>query len=385
MKSFLKSTGLNRSLWSRLAGFTAMLVAGTQAYGAGEFIADSTRGAKLFETLQCVECHTVGGKGGKIGPDLGKIIDRDFTPASLAATMWNHAPAMWAAMNARNIQPGDVNAQAARDLYAYFYSTRFFDKPGDAGRGKRAFAERGCTKCHGLTEVAKPMVKPVSQWEVIDNPVALAQVMWNHRQYMMDETGAAKVKWPELSAQDLTDILVYVRHLPNPPSKAPVFTIGTDHDGVAVFNSKGCPVCHKPGSGLAERIRGETLTAIAAEMWNHAPRMAAAGAKPVEFAPGEMEEMLNYLWARQFFQDAGNPGAGKRVFENKKCAVCHRDGGAPKIEGQSLTSADMVSALWHHGPQMLDQMKSKNIGWPRFEGSQMSDLLAFLNSGSAAK
>ena len=38
------------------------------------------------------------GGGGKIGPDLGRIIDRGFTPASLAATMWNHAPAMWHAM-----------------------------------------------------------------------------------------------------------------------------------------------------------------------------------------------------------------------------------------------------------------------------------------------
>jgi hypothetical protein len=40
----------------------------------------------------------------------------------------------------------------------------------------------------------------------------------------------------------------------------------------------------------------------------------------------------------------------------------------------------MVSALWHHGPQMLDGMKVKGIAWPRFEGAQMSDLIAFLNS-----
>ncbi len=355
-------------------------------YGAGgDFIADSARGAKLFETLDCVQCHSVAGRGGKVGPDLGKIIDRDFTPASLAATMWNHAPGMWASMKAKGIQPGDMNAQAARDLYAYFYSAHFFDKPGDAGRGKRAFTERGCTKCHGLTENVKPGVKPVAQWETLDNPIALAQAMWNHRQYMLDESGASKVKWPELSAQDLTDVLVYVRNLAKSAAKTGVFAMGAEHDGAAIFNAKGCPVCHKPGSGLAERIRGETLTAIAAEMWNHAPRMASAGAKPVEFAPGEMQDLLNYLWARQFFQDAGNPAAGKRVFENKRCVSCHRDGGAPKIEGQSLTSADMVSALWHHGPQMLDQMKTKNIGWPRFEGSQMSDLLAYLNSGGGSK
>jgi len=355
-------------------------------YGAGDFIADSARGQKLFETLQCVQCHSVAGQGGRIAPDLGKIVDRDFTPASLAATMWNHAPSMWASMRTRGIQAADMNAQAARDLYAYFYSARFFDKPGDAGRGKRAFTDRGCTKCHGLTSPARPMVKPVSQWEVVDDPITLAQAMWNHRQYMIDESGASRVKLPELSAQDLTDILVYVRHLPSPPSKAPVFMIGTDHDGVAVFNAKGCPECHTSGTELGLKLKGETLTAIAAQMWNHAPKMAV-GTKPVQFAPGEMRELLDYLWARQFFQDTGNSSAGRRVFDAKRCSTCHRDSsnGAPKIEGTSLTAADMVSALWHHGPQMLDQMKTKNIAWPRFEGSQMSDLLAYLNSGSAGK
>jgi hypothetical protein len=36
--------------------------------------------------------------------------------------------------------------------------------------------------------------------------------------------------------------------------------------------------------------------------------------------------------------------------------------------------------LWHHGPQMLDQMKTKGIAWPRFEGSDMANLIAYLNA-----
>jgi hypothetical protein len=28
---------------------------------------------------------------------------------------------------------------------------------------------------------------------------------------------------------------------------------------------------------------------------------------------------------------------------------------------------------------MLDRMQSKKIPWPRFDGSQMSDLIAYLN------
>jgi hypothetical protein len=29
---------------------------------------------------------------------------------------------------------------------------------------------------------------------------------------------------------------------------------------------------------------------------------------------------------------------------------------------------------------MLDQMKAKGIAWPRFEGNQMADLIAYLNT-----
>ena len=40
----------------------------------------------------------------------------------------------------------------------------------------------------------------------------------------------------------------------------------------------------------------------------------------------------------------------------------------------------MVSALWRHGPRMLDQMKTKGLEWPRFDGAQMADLIAYLNT-----
>src|SRR5580698_8121942 len=135
--------------------------------------ADSARGAELFETLSCIQCHSVNGKGGKIAPDLGRHLDRDFTPAALAATMWNHAPSMWASMRTRGIRVGDLNDQAAADLFAYFYSARFFEKPGDAGLGKRLFASKHCTQCHGVTDAKIPEAKPISQWASVGDPMAL--------------------------------------------------------------------------------------------------------------------------------------------------------------------------------------------------------------------
>src|ERR1700726_811177 len=93
-----------------------MLFTSLAAAGAATMAADSTRGERLFKTLSCIECHSVNGAGGHIAPDLGRRIDRNFTSASLASTMWNHAPAMWAAMREREIRSGDLDEQAAADL-----------------------------------------------------------------------------------------------------------------------------------------------------------------------------------------------------------------------------------------------------------------------------
>jgi len=351
----------------------SILLLPAMSLDAAAVAADSTRGATLFETLSCVQCHSINGKGGTVGPDLGRRIDRDFTPASLAATMWNHAPTMWASMRARNIQAGDLSDQAAADLFAYFYSVRFFEKPGDAGRGKRLFAAKHCAECHSQAD---------SQWRSIFEPIALVSTMWNHATAMREEFVKKNLSWAGLTSQELTDLLVYLRSLPsgrNAPARLEI-TSGTN--GQALFQSKGCAECHTGNNALAPRLKGQTLTDIAVDMWNHEPRMPIL---PAPLSLDEMRELVSYLWAEQFFQDAGNAAAGGRVFTAKRCAVCHNDpsSGAPKLagSGRSFSAATMVSALWHHGPQMLDQMKAKNISWPRLDGADLANLIAYLNGG----
>ena len=172
----VRFTPMNRTLF-------VLFLSALAAQAAG-FTADSARGARLFETLACVQCHSVNGKGGTTGPDLGRMVDRGFTPASLAATMWNHAPGMWAAMRDRQIVAGELDQQAAQDLMAFFYAARFFEKPGDAGRGKRAFESLGCAGCHSL---------PVNQWQALTDPIALLDAMWNHRSEMLAATASKGV------------------------------------------------------------------------------------------------------------------------------------------------------------------------------------------------
>jgi cytochrome c551/c552 len=198
------------------------------------------------------------------------------------------------------------------------------------------------------------------------------------------------VSWPSLSGQDLTDVLVYLRNLPATRQKPSSFQTSAGTAGEALFQAKGCAGCHQSGTALGRKIRGRTLTEIAAEMWNHAPRMSKVmKSAPPQFNTGEMRELLSYLWARQFFEDAGDAGYGKRVFAAKRCNSCHGDAssGAPDLAAgtRSFTGATMVSVLWRHGPAMLAKMRSKNIPWPYFQTHEMSDLIAYLNSGGKGK
>ena len=168
-------------------------------------------------------------------PDLGRSIDRNFTPAALASTMWNHAPTMWATIEKQNLKRSGLDEQAAADLFAYFYSARFFDKPGDAGRGKRLFHDRTCDQCHGLTKSPNPAAPPVATWKSLGDPIELTQAMWNHSGAMHAEIQQKKMAWPQLSSQDLSDLLVYFRNLAGnagSPSRQLITTSGSQGEAL---------------------------------------------------------------------------------------------------------------------------------------------------------
>jgi len=343
--------------------------------------ADSVRGAQVFQTQRCIECHALDGVGARIGPDLGTIVDRGFTPDMLASTLWNHAPKMWSVMTGRNIQTAPIDEQAAADLFAFFYSTRFFEKPGDATRGKRLFTSLSCSRCHGITE-SNQAAKPVTQWTSPADPIAMIEVMWNHGANMRDALAQQKINWPRLSGQDVSDVLVYVRDLAPAAGKTNVFRTTSGANAQSLFIEKRCVVCH-PGADqfLSKNLRGQTLTDLAADMWNHGPVMRT---NPVRLDPGEMREIVSLVWSQRYLENKGNLERGKKVFATKKCSECHKGSGSGIASPLTSRERDfsgitMISVLWEHGPAMLDRMREKNIPWPRFNTREMADLIAYLD------
>ena len=334
--------------------------------------ADTRRGAQLFSD-RCAICHSVNGKGGADGPDLGGHGGRDYTPFHLASLMWNHAPKMWEAMAQRNIPRPPLDERDTEDLFAYLYSVRYPEKPGDAARGKQFF-NKSCAGCHGLTGAHS-----AADWRWSGDPVPLTSGLWNHAGEMQAALAGKGLAWPAVTAQNLMDLCAYLRHLSKTNLSRPELMVLDSRVGGALFQDKGCGGCHKD---LQSNFH--TLSAVAAAIWRDAPKM---NPQPIDF--GEMRQIVGYVWSRQFFAASGDAARGAQVFEKKGCANCH-NGVSPAIRklpegGREYSAFTMMQVLWRHGPQMLRRMEAQKISWPLLPDREMADIAAYLSSPMQAR
>ncbi len=357
-------------------------------------LGDSTRGAQLLRENRCTLCHSIEGVGGDAAPDLARSNTRGYTAATMAALMWNHGPAMWRAMRRQNISVPELRDNQMRDIYAYFYALRYFDPPGDAGRGKDVFTSKQCYRCHALTAGEDSIGPPVAQWPALADPVLWLQEMWNHAGEMARQMERQGVRWPKFSAREMVDLIVYVDNLPGVRLRTPTLRLGDPEAGAKLFESKSCSQCHTLGGNerdkinLLETTRQERrLTGLAVEMWNHRPLMeTAARNRNIELATfqrDEMADLLAYLFERGYFSIQGDERRGARLFRQKSCAACHGQAGsgAPDLLAldTTFTATRFAAAVWEHGPTMLDQMKQKGVDWPTLNERDVADLMAYLN------
>ncbi len=366
---------------------------------------DSRRGEALFRDRGCIGCHSFRGQGAGTAPDLSRRSLRSYSPEAFSALMWNHAPAMWAAMQKKGMAVPQLSQRDSADLFAYFYAIRYFDEPADMTRARALFSAKHCGNCHMLRRSdakagAGPTVGPVlAESNTARDPIGWAREMWNHAPKMYGKMREKGVSWPRMTSQEMSELLSFLQALPETRTAAKTFAPSDARKGSELFHYKGCNNCHTVGTEeprkinllAAGRARG-SMAEIAASMWNHAPLMYRRSqtdkvAMPV-FAGEEMNDLVAYLFWSGFFQSTGNSGRGRRVFTAKNCASCHTpNGAAPDLaqyRGQ-VSPVFMTAALWTHGPQMLQARRQKGLGWPNFTGPEMADLIAYLNAGAAAK
>ncbi len=181
---------------------------------------------------------------------------------------------------------------------------------------------------------------------------------------------------------------------------------GAPTTGARLFVEKRCVVCHgigereKVGPDLGRiHLRGSVLD-LAGSFWNHAPVMREKMrdlkvSRPV-LTSGEMADLVAFLTAyRYYLTELGSPAdpqRGREVFQRKRCVVCHGAAGDWSKAGPSLESYRrrfsailLAESMWNHGGEMAALMRRYRVEWPRFEGREMGDLLAYLQAGNEGR
>lgn len=171
-------------------------------------------------------------------------------------------------------------------------------------------------------------------------------------------------------------------------------------DGASLFTEKECDRCHAIeghggsfGPDLASSDFNRSLLDIVSLMWNHSPQMIDMMNDLRVVSPkltGEqITKLAAYVFYIDYFDRPGDIAEGKRVFSRKGCENCHRVAGIGRRIGPDLSPIRkyvspifLAQEMWNHGPQIKRKMDDLGINWPKFEGEEISNLLAFLRDAS---
>jgi mono/diheme cytochrome c family protein len=170
--------------------------------------------------------------------------------------------------------------------------------------------------------------------------------------------------------------------------------------GSEVFESKGCIRCHAVnGIGgtsapdLARIPRRRSFYELAANVWNHLPAMVdgmrVQGIQYPELNADEADDLIGFLFTLDYFDAPGDVTAGKKLYTEKKCFVCHRIGdyggdAGPELDHFGRYGSPIIAAasMWNHSAMMSQAMELTGVERPMFEGSDILDLIAYLQSVS---
>ena len=168
--------------------------------------------------------------------------------------------------------------------------------------------------------------------------------------------------------------------------------------GQALFVEKGCVQCHavrgtggRIGPDLGRTAVKGSFFELAAGIWNHAivmeNKMQEARITRPTFRNDELGDLIAFLYFLNYFDEPGDPKVGKVLFVQKHCIQCHRIGQEGGTAGPPLDRLPRGTAplriaqgLWNHGPVMVPAIRRIGMEVPKFEGSEIVDLFAYLRS-----
>lgn len=397
---FKQGTLTGASIQMGLGMFCIFLIAGSvNVWGLQRSTSQSHwQGREVFRGKGCVQCHSVYGKNGKVGPDLGK--EKFYgTYLELAALMWNHFPRMYGQMQEAGFPFQALTRTEMTDLIAYLSYIRFMGESGSEYSGRKLLQSKGCLSCHQLGGAGTEIGPDISKIEEYLTPVALVEAMWNHgpnMKGMFEEQGISR---PKLSGEEIVDLATVVRAYMT-PTRVPAITfeLGDAGRGKTILEAKGCMHCHSfrgAGGSLGPDFLNikldSSVTEIAAMMWNHGPIMWDIMERHEitypTFEKGEMADLIAYLYSLMLEDEPGNAEIGSAIVKDRGCLKCHSlRGDGPAISkdladvGNLQTPVAMITAMWNHAPEMQKKFEGKKLQWPELHARDMANLYAFLGS-----
>lgn len=268
---------------------------------------------------------------------------------------------------------------------------------GDPGAGRRMFVERGCVRCHAIWGNGGALGPDFATLGAAHSMQQLAGLFWNHTPRMIETVRRRGFQWPTLTETELANVLSYLYYVKlfDEPGD-PVL-------GERWFREKRCVQCHRVGD-IGARIgplldgyaRYVAPIMLAEGMWNHGPamqgRQRASGVPTPTFEGREMADLQAFIrrasaleGRRVVLLEPPRPERGLRLFTAKGCARCHGSAGRGTENGPDLRAAtlrmrvsEIAGVLWNHAFEMSARMRERGFGFPRFNGTEMADVIAFL-------
>lgn len=175
--------------------------------------ASAERGWAVFQS-KCMQCHSVRGKGGGPGPELGPEHELPSSRAEFAGVLWNHAPAMLKEATEKGVAPPLLQGDELVDLQTFLASLRYFEPAGSALVGERVFSDRGCARCHGAEAQGTRSGPALRSTTDAFTTVSFAAALWKHSPSMINRAEELGIPWPELQPADIGDLISFLNSPP---------------------------------------------------------------------------------------------------------------------------------------------------------------------------
>ncbi len=268
---------------------------------------------------------------------------------------------------------------------------------GDPTAGRRIFVERGCDDCHSIWGNGGTLGPDFALVGAGRSLQQLAGLFWNHTPRMIQTVRQRGVDWPSFTEAELADIISYIYYVK-------LFDEPGDPDlGERWFRERRCLQCHAVGgvggttSVALDRFARYIAPIVLAEgMWNAGPamqaRQAALDIPTPTFVGRELADIQAFIRQNSTLRERDvvflappNPNTGQRLFATKGCTRCHgaagggtRFGPNLRLATQRLQVSEIAGQLWNHSFRMTAAMGARGLAFPRFQGTEMADVIAFL-------